>query len=502
MTEATPRRYRFATLRRSGLFGSLSPSLLITIGIGIVVGWLAVLAHLPLPLALVPLVLSASCAFGRIHGRPIHELVPRLAVWSWRRVRHHHRWCRPVPLVMDRGLPAPLPSVLRGVELLEVDRPWMVGGLPPGAAAIVRDRAAGQLSAVLPVAGDGQFALADPFTQDTKVDLWGLALAGFCREAGPVVRVTWRDWTSPGGIDAHLSETRARWKDEPEGDARTSYLTLIDAVAPTTVRHEVLVEVTVDLRRVRRKRQRPGADIEGGVAVLLEEVRLFAARLEHAGLDVGAPFDAAALVEATRVRSDPRLASVLPVLSRSLAAATRKAPADFGPLAVEEHWDHVRVDGAVHRTWWFARWPLREVPAAWLDQLLFGISATRTITVVFEPISPSRSDRDIDKESVARETNADDRARRGFRVKAADRKASREVTLRESELNDGYSELAYVGLLTLTASTLHELDDLGGLVEQTAAQVGVELHALFSRNASGWLSSLPLGRGVARKLSP
>ena len=65
--------------------------------------------------------------------------------------------------------------------------------------------------------------------------------------------------------------------------------------------------------------------------------------------------------------------------------------ADLNEVAAEEHWDHVRVDGSVHRTWWFARWPRREVPAGWLDQLLFGIPATRTVTVVFEPIAPSRS---------------------------------------------------------------------------------------------------------------
>jgi hypothetical protein len=353
---------------------------------------------------------------------------------------------------------------------------------------------------VLPVSGDGQFALADPVTQDTHVDLWGLALAGFCREGGAVIRVTWRDWTSPSGIDDHLRDVRARWADEADSEARQSYLAVVENVAPTSVRHEVLIDVTVDPRLVRARRHRPGQDIEAAVGVLLEEMRLFAARLEHAGLDVGAPLDAASLVEATRLRSDPRLIELLPTLSTSLAAAAGKASADFGPLAVEEHWDHIRVDGSVHRTWWFARWPRREVPAGWLDQLLFGVPATRTVTVVFEPIAPSRSDRDIDKETVTRETNAEDRARRGFRIRAADRKAAREVTLRETELNDGYAELAYVGLLTVTATTVDDLDDLSGIVEQTAAQAGIELHPLYARHAAGWVSSLPLGRSVARRI--
>ncbi|MGD9998356.1 MAG: SCO6880 family protein [Ilumatobacteraceae bacterium] len=500
MSGDAPRRYRFAGFRRAGLFGDVPPSLLITLAVGVIAGWLAVLAGAPLPLAVAPLCVCALVGFGRLGGRPIHELLPRLVVWGGRRLRRRHRWCRPVPLIVDGSSAAPLPRALDGLELFEVDRPWMTAGPAPGVVGVIRDRTVGTVTAVLPVSGDGQFALADPLAQDSRLDLWGLALAGFCREGGAVIRVTWRDWTSPTGVDDHLREVRTRWATEPATEAGNSYLTLVEQVAPTSVRHEVLVEVTVDPRLVRSRRHRPGQAIEAAVGVLLEELRLFASRLEHAGLNVGAPLDAASIVEATRVRSDPRLVGLVPTLSRSLAAAAGKAPADFGPLTVEELWDHVRVDSAVHRTWWFARWPRREVPAGWLDQLLFGIPATRTVTVVFEPIAPSRSDRDIDKETVTRETNAEDRARRGFRIRAADRKAAREVTLRETELNDGYAELAYVGLLTVTARSLGELDDLSGIVEQTAAQAGIELHPLYARHAAGWVSSLPLGRSVARRI--
>jgi hypothetical protein len=497
MTVEDARRYRFAASRKAGLFGTIPATLLVTLTTGVIASWLAVISHAPAALALAPLAASGLVGFGRVGGRPLHELLPRLVVWGVRRVLRRHRWCRPVPLIVDGTLPAALPKALDGLSVFEVDRPWMIAGLPPATVGIIRDKTAGTITTVMPVAGDGQFALADPATQDSKVDLWGLALAGFCREGGPVTRVTWRDWTAPTGIGDHHHHLSTQPDDGEGSEARRSYLKLIEHVAPTSVRHQVLVEVTLDPRLVRTKRH--GADLEAAVGVLLEETRLFASRLEHAGLHVTAPLDAAAVVEATRVRSDPRLVNLLPELSRSLAAASGKAPAEFGPIAVEEHWDHVRVDGAMHRSWWFARWPRREVPAGWLDQLLFNIGVTRTITVVFEPISPSRSDRDIDKESVTRETNADDRARRGFRIRAVDRKASREVTLRESELNDGYSELAYVGLLTITTASMDELDAASGLVEQIAAQAGIELHPLYARHAAGWVASLPLGRTIARK---
>jgi hypothetical protein len=487
------RRYRFADLRRSGLFGSMPPTLLVTLGAGILVSWLTVLRGAPLPLALAPLALAAYVGFGRLGGRPVHEQVPPAVAWWWRKVRHRHRWCRPVPLVVDGAVPQALPPSLAGIELFDADTSWITGRTEVG---VVHDRATGIVTAVLRVTGDGQFALADAGTQETRLDLWGLALAAFCREATPVARITCREWTSPTGTGDHLAQVRNRWADEAETAARSSYLTLVEAVAPTCVRHDVLIEVSVDQRRARRATRR---GIEGSIETLIDEVRLFAARLDQAGLTVAPPLSAAEVVTATRARSDPSALPRLAAMERSLAAAAGHAPSDFGPMAVKERWASVRVDGSVHRSWWFARWPRREVPAGWFDQVLFGVDATRTITVVFEPVAPARSYRDVNKESVSRETNADERARRGFRVRAADRKAARDVQLREGELNDGYSELAYVGLLTVTAVDDHTLDGLSGVVEQTAAQAGIELHPLFGRHAAGWVASLPLGRTVARR---
>jgi hypothetical protein len=489
-----PRRYRLAALRRTGLFGAVPPAVVAAGAVGVVMGWTAVRTGAPIPLALLPLGLCAVFVFGRFRGGALHEVLPRVLVWATRAAAGR-RWCRPVPLVTGDG-PIVLPRLLNGVEVLEFDTS-ATAGAPVG---MVRDRRANSVSVVLRVTGDGQFALSDASVQDGRVDLWGLALAGFCREATPVVRVTWRDWTTPS---AGAGDRPLVGGPRQASPPRRSYLALVEEAAGSTWRHEVLVEVTVDIRRAQPgQRHRPQRRLESAVAVLLDEARLFAARLEHAGLCVAGPLGPALVVEAVRVRSDPRLLSRVGQLSRSLAAAAGRAPADFGPMAVEEAWGHVRVDGAVHRSWWFARWPRRDVPAGWLDPLLHEIPATRTVTVVFEPITPSRSDRDIDKESVTRETNSEDRARRGFRVRSVDRKAVRDVTEREAELNAGYRELAYVGLLTLTADTVEELDQLGPLVEQTAAQSGVELQALYGRQGDGWVSSLPLGRSVARKMTP
>lgn len=482
MTDAA-RRYRFSPLYRAGLFGSVPPTMLVPLAAGVVGAWLLVRAGVPAVVSAVPLVAAAAVAFGRIAGRSVHELVLPLGGFLWRRGTKATSWRRPVALLgPDSGA---LPAALDGLELLDVIRSGR------GRVGVVRDRQGGTVTAGFVVTGDGGFSLADPSTQDQRLDLWGLALAGFCREAGPVTRVAWHDWTSPTAVTTHLDRLAT-----DSTDAARSYRDLVEAVAPTAVRHEVAVTVTVELRKVVGRRG--GRQIDSAVDTLLDEVRLFRSRLEHAGLTVAEPLTPAELTTATRVRSDPAVQRPVSRLARTLAEAAGRAAPTFGPMAVDERWTDVRVDGAVHRTWWVAHWPRRDVPAGWLDQMLFGVSGTRTFTVVFEPIAPSRSDRDIDRDAVTRSTNTDDKARRGFRVRASDRRATREVDQREHELGAGFAELRYVGLLTVTASTIDELDTLTPTVEQAAAQAGIELSALYGRHATGWVASLPLGRTVAR----
>ena len=88
--------------------------------------------------------------------------------------------------------------------------------------------------------------------------------------------------------------------------------------------------VTVDQRRAGRRR----GGLETGLAVLLDELRLFVGRLENAGLACDPPLSAAELVTATRVRSDPTVLAKLAGLRRSLAAAASVVAPQFGPMAV------------------------------------------------------------------------------------------------------------------------------------------------------------------------
>jgi hypothetical protein len=271
-------------------------------------------------------------------------------------------------------------------------------------------------------------------------------------------------------------------------------------VAPKVTDHDLLVELTVAVAQGRRGRS--GAGLGSAISMLSDELELFCRRVEAAGLRVAGVLSAADVVYAVRGRSDPSALEQLATLRQSLAAAVGTAAPTFGPFHVAEELTTVSVDRSLHRSWWFARWPRREVPADWLDRLLFEGGCTRTVTVVFEPVPPSRSDHAVDRELVKREANIESRHRRGFRVTGKDRKALGEAEAREAELNAGFAELSYVGLVTLTTADPGALETQAARLEQTAAQVGVELQPLLGQQAAGWVASLPLGRTVAQPLLP
>ena len=64
---------------------------------------------------------------------------------------------------------------------------------------------------------------------------------------------------------------------------------------------------------------------------------------------------------------------------------------------------------------------------------------------------------------------------------------------REEELVAGYPEMAYLGLVTVSATTRDELDEHSEIVEQLAREAGMDLRVLDARQDIAWAAALPLG---------
>jgi hypothetical protein len=469
-------------------------SQVLALGIGAALSFVGIMLRL-FPWALLPLMVAAVVAFKRVGIWQLHELIPLKLGWYARRRRRN--WFRPVPLLtIGERASETLPPQLAGLRLYEVEAPWVATAGRLAGIGVVHDSPAGVLTAVLRVTGDGQFSLLPADAQDTRVALWGDALAVFCRERGVVSRIVWQEWSTatrldPPSLDAGRHDSLAT--------AAADYTDLVTRAAPKAVAHDVLLSVSVDIARVPARRQRTSDAVASGLQQLVEELRLFSVRLEAAGLDVDPPLTPAEVTAAVRRRSAPFADTQHRALGATLAAGLGVAANDLSPMAVAEEWDHARVDRSVHRSWWVEGWPRAEVPALWLDLLLLGGVCTRTVTVVFEPVAPSQSARAVDEASVALDSAEASKSKHGFRVRAGDRRAREEIERREHELVAGHGELAYCGLITVSARSIDELDDAGADFEQAAAHAGLQLRPLESRHGAGWVSSLPLGRTLAAR---
>ncbi|MFZ4585085.1 MAG: SCO6880 family protein [Acidimicrobiia bacterium] len=481
---ASAPRYRFAPLDRSGIFMGCNVAQCIALGAAILASALLIRVA-PLPIAVAPLLIGTVVAFGRYDGRSLREWIPVLVRWQ-RTVSRP--WCVPVPLLgAGRSGAVPLPPMLDGLELLEVDAPTWVQRRRVGAVGVLLDERARTVTAVLTVAGR-EFSLAETSEQARAVASWGEVLAVFSRERSPVSRVAWCEWVSPAGVEDHLDFVRSDGAVAAPG--RNDYLALVDHARGFTARHEVLVAITVDHRRLRTatRRRAPRGGVSGrdaralAIETVLEETRLFAQRCAEAGLLADAPMTPEAISAAIRTRFDVR----------ANGAGTHSRM--WGPMAVTPRFTHVQVDGCWHRSYWIAEWPRLEQPADWMAPLLMHSSGTRGVAMVYEPVATSRSTRAVARDAIKLQTDEDQRRRGGFRVGASQRRAQHEVAQREAELVAGFAELRFAGFLVVSEPSEDALEERCAELEQVAARVGLELRALHGQHDVGLGAALPLGR--------
>lgn len=504
MTDSTPpaeRAYRFAPIDRTGVLLGLSGMQCVLLGVGIFIGGSFLQAGVHPGITLLPLLLGAVLAFGAWDGHQLRELIPRLARHQLTTAAGLTGWRAPLPLLSgtrsDGAKQPALPPFLGGLELFDAGP---VGWAPSTTGvAVIRDRWERTLSASLPVRGR-EFSLVERAEQERIVAGWGDVLAGFCTERGAVSRVRVTEWAGPSGVAEH-ERFLAAHGEPASSDALASYVALLAKAGPMAVRHEMLLTVTVDVRKVRGGR-RSGTGTQEDVATqaLVEELRLLTSRLDSAGLAALPPLSVAQTAAAIRQRLDPTSTKRPATRPKTLAEAAGMAgPWNAGPLATEVAWDHLVADGSVHRTFWIAEWPRLDIPPNWLEPVLLHAGGVRTFALHYEPVPPSRSQRRIDRDAVRLAADEDQRTRGGFRIGAGHRRAQSAVLDREAELVAGFSELEYAGFVTVSASDLETLDRSCAEYEQVACKAGLELRPLDGRQDLGVACSLPLGRGLAAR---
>jgi hypothetical protein len=289
----------------------------------------------------------------------------------------------------------------------------------------------------------------------------------------------------------------------PPGEPIAAYRDLLGTFGSAAAGHDVIVTVTVARDRLTRGAS-GGAPDDRLVSALHKAVESLARALRAASLLAGDPLTPSEVATVARTRLDPtRMRRRVEGTPSRAPLADRLGlvePANAGPVALAATWSALRSDGAHHRTYWIAEWPRLQQHPDWMEPILaFASSGSRALTVVFEPVAPSVSRRRIDRESIKLETDAAAREEKGRRVDGGHRRLQQAVAEREAELVAGYAEVAYAGIVTVTADSGDALSNMCDETEQIAREHGIDLRPLDGRHDVAFAASLPLGIGLSRQ---
>ncbi|MBO0694335.1 MAG: hypothetical protein J2P58_15630, partial [Acidimicrobiaceae bacterium] len=252
---------------------------------------------------------------------------------------------------------------------------------------------------------------------------------------------------------------------------------------PTTLEHECLVAIAVDGRRRSRSF---GRGKNAVIGLLRREIRLLQGQLRSAELIAGEALDAPGLAGALRAAFEPGVRRRGP----------RRRPDAAWPLATDEAWSSVRVEGAWYATFWIAEWPRVEVGPDFLAPLLLG-RAEHTVSVTLSPVGAERARRQAEAARTAEAADEELRRRAGFLPTARRRREAEGVAQREAELADGHVEFRFSGYITVSGADPAALEAACAEIEQQAQQAGLDLRRLFGQQREAFTWTLPLARGLA-----
>jgi hypothetical protein len=488
------RLYRLDPVDTSGIFLGLGVTQCALLAGGLVIGVLAMTSGASLAVAAAPVIGSAAVAFARLGGHPAWEWIGLGAGWVRTRVGRRRTWRPRLPLLTVDGdhEPVPMPPCLTGITLSEV--PWR-GRLRLG---VIEDEERGLLTAVVRATGP-QFVVEARTDQERLLSGWGDVLNQFAVERTVVTHLTWCDLSSPSGLGEHQAWLRELPVRPLADELRMSYEDLIADASTTASSHDVLVTISVDRSRLTRRHLAGDGDEDRLARALGTSVETLLRGLRVAGLSPSDPLTMSELQRVVRQRIDPTVEAG----QQGVGLADRLAlsSASAAPMAMDVGWRHIRVDGSFHRTFHVAAWPRLSVPPAWLEPFLAAGGTTRTMTVVLTPVPTHQSRRQIERDLVKLDSDAATKEDNGRRIDARHRRATQSLLEREEEIVAGYSEVGYIGLVTVTAPSLEELDDHAEVVEQVAREVGLELRCLDGRQDMAWAAALPLGLAPATLLA-
>ncbi len=511
------RRFRFGPHPNAGWILGLRASHII----GIVVAGVIALALMrlkpPLSIALmaVDFVLAFVVVGVTFAGHTSLEWVPVVGRFSIARLdgssffrSRHPGWGGWVELPNEPTItPKPvetvisLPGELSDLVVLETPL-YSQGGILMG---VVKDQRARTYTASIRCSARAFYLLGEE-ERASLLASYGALLTQFAADDSPVRRIGWYERTSPSGrseLQEYVRENaRPDISEEDPGLVATRQLL---AAQGQELDHEVLVSLQISAGKRGRPRGHFGGGDQGALAVLSEQVGKLVDELSRIGATHTQPIGA-------RNPAVPDARQLAAIIRDGIDPFTRhereEPPAGaergidrgrFGPGARDAHWSYVRADGSLHVTGHLLEFPRQDVRAQFLQGLLMGHQATRTVALVMHVLGPRKAVRQAERQAEEASAEGWLRQRIGKRTSARDRARDQHVATREEELARGHALVQFAGYVTVSVPESHgiaALDSAFGRVQAQALAVGLRLERMHGEQLDALTYTLPLCRGL------
>ncbi|MFZ4516639.1 MAG: SCO6880 family protein [Acidimicrobiia bacterium] len=482
--------YKIGPVQRRTVIAGLRTYQVAAIGVGVLLLMVS-LGNVVMLALMVPVAgVIAASGFFPVGGRTVDEWFPSLLSYARRGFGRNKRFVAGSSVLgtVEKGARSVPPPPLRGVRILRV-------GTSYGEVGILRDDTANTWTGVLSARGQS-FALTDPDEQAQRLSSWANILSSFARESTPVFRVQWIERAFPEDSDAIDTYTRENIALPSNHPLAAAYLELVEAAGPIATSHEIYIAVTVaDAKSHRQIKQAGGGDM-GACELVMRELASMENQLVSANVVSNGMLNARQIARVVRSAFDPSDVRRLGARAAGDPSAAGTSTRNSWPMATENNWGYYKTDGAYHATFWVAEWPRIETSGDFLAPLLLQTDSARTVSVVMEPVAPSKAIREVETAHTSFLADEEIRQRGGYNSSARRARQYESLVQRESELADGHGMFRFSGYVTVSANSLEELDSRIEMVEQGAHMSRLDIRRLWGEQDSAFCFSLPLGRGL------
>lgn len=418
-----------------------------------------------------------AAGFIRVAGRPAVEWIPTVSSFLLRRVRGQTEYVAKMDRPRSAGTLA-LPGDAASLRF------WLD---PPSGTCMIHDPYRSTLCAILRVSHPA-YVLLGPEQQSARVHAYGRLLAGLS-PSGTCAGVQIVEATIPDA-GRSLDAWYAVHGDPEAGWAAEQYEELLASTSAAATTHRTTITLSLDMKAASRQIKASGGGVAGAARVLRGDIEALEYSLRSADLSFGHWMREEEIAHVVRAAYDPRLGGEF--TPSSPGANLTHA----GPLAVSERWDRIRHDSGWSAVLWISEWPRIEAPAHFLHALVFSPAVQKAFSLVARPLPTAEALRQIRREKTDWIGDADQKQKVGQIQDLSDVQEYEDLEARERALIAGHADVAFTGLLTVTARSEEELDAATRQVERAASQAGCETRVLYGQQSQAFVAALPLGRST------